>query len=195
MKIITVFLLSVLSSLALAQTETCAYYTRQCPSKFASYNDATRDIDSQVKRKEITELKGAQKVSDLAHSMFPQDALLISIVMQQATMARVLALSNLSQAQKDELDKSAGATYSAALIERFAFLDAAKEAGEQMVRVQNQAAPQQVIYSGGGGAVNDALPTAMFLNKVGNAFATSFGQSLTPPPRICMYGKGTSMCY
>lgn len=196
MKFMTVIGLSWLTFNCFAQSETCAYYTRQCPSKFATYNDATKAIDAQVKRKEITELKGAQQVSDLARQMFPQDALLLSIVMQQATLARVAALSNLSPAQKDDLDKAAAMTYSAALIERFAFLDAAKETGAEMARIQTRAAPQEVVYvNGGNQGLNDAIPTALFLNKVGNTFATSFGQNIMPMTTCNSWGAAGVKCY
>lgn len=179
-----------------AQSVLCDYYNPQCATKYKTYVDGVKTFNELAEEKLITQLAGRKQVLKLAQSMFPKDALLISIANQQVTLATVLATSNLSSKQKEEIEQAASATYSNALAERFAMLDAAKEIGDQAVAARPQSRPApQVVYVEGNSAVNDAIPAAMFLNKIGQAFSNSYNQYLIPMTTCNSWGKGSVTCY
>lgn len=180
---------------AYSQAGLCDYYIRQCPDKFARYNEAAQKIQDRVKSKSLTPIEAGNEIQDLAKAMYPKDGLLMSMTQQQAAMARILDYSTLPVKQREELEKAASKTFSYALEERFALMASIKTASEEIKAERVPAAPTtQVVYVEGNSAVNDAIPAAVFLNKVGQAFSTSYGQYLQPMP-MCSYGRGTVMCY
>lgn len=71
---------------------------------------------------------------------------------------------------------------------------AVKDAEDRRVQEQQRQSPQ-VVYVDRNSAVNDAIPAAMFLNKVGQAFSNSYNQYLIPTTTCNSWGKGTVMCY
>lgn len=181
---------------AYSQAGLCEYYIRQCPDKFARYNETAQKIQDRVKNKSLTPIEAGYEIQALAKSMFPKDGLLMAITQQQATMASILDYSKLPIKQREELEKAASKTFSYALEERFALLASMKTAGEEIRAERVQAAPtSQVVYVEGNSAVNNAIPTAMFLNKVGQAFSNSYNQYLIPTTTCNSWGKGTVMCY
>lgn len=179
-----------------AQSAICDYYSPQCDSKYKTYVDSVKIINGLVEEHLISPRSGRKEVLKLAQSMFPQDSLLISIAEQQYALVNILEQSQLTVQQKDKLEKAAESTYSNALAERFAMLQAAKEIGDERSAARQQAkSASQVVYVDEGYATNNAIPTALFLNKIGQAFSNSYNQYLIPMTTCNSWGKGTVTCY
>ncbi len=175
---------------ALAQSDLCDYYQPQCVKKFDQYTEIAKQLDVQVKNKGLSNLEAAQKAVALSDSLYPKDVLLASINKQNLVMAQFAERHHLSESQMSELDNSATDTFRQALLERFAVMKAAQEVGQFYSQYQ---APQQYQPPQQNPANTAAIAT--LLNGIGKAFTNSFGQSITPPPRICNYYGGTSYCF
>lgn len=193
MKLIIAACLFFSASLTFAQNQTCDFYSRQCPSKFEKYTTATAFINEQIRNREITEQQGTLRILDLTRNMYPKDAMLISIANQLHVTAKILPSANMPQTQKDELEKATHKVFTEVLAERLAMFDMAKELNQKMAAPQANTAAQ-VVYVEPAPLSDVAIPNAVFLNKVGQAFSTSYGQYLQPMP-MCSYGKGSVMCY
>lgn len=183
-------ILGLISTRAFCQSDICDYYLPQCDTKFEQYSKAAKQLDLQVKNKELSNLEAAQKAVALSSSLYPKDVLLGSINNQNLVMAEFALQNQLSEAQMRELDSSATDTFRQAILERFATAKAAQEVGQfysQYQAPQKYQAPQQ-------NPANTAAIATM-LNGIGRAFSNSFGQSITPPPRICNYYGNTSYCF
>lgn len=181
---------AVTSTAALSQNELCDYYIPQCAAKFDQYSKAARQLDVQVKNKELSNLEAAQKAVALSDSLYPKDVLLANINKQNLVMAQFALRNQLSETQMSELNSSTTDTYRQAILERFAAAKAAQEVGQFYSQYQ---APQQYQPSQQNPANTAAMAT--LLNGIGRAFTNSFGQSITPPPRICNYYGSTSYCF
>lgn len=180
----------VTSTAALSQNDLCDYYLPQCAAKFDQYSKAAKQLDVQVKSKELSNLEAAQKAVALSDSLYPKDVLLANINKQNLVIAQFALQNQLSEAQMSELNASTTDTYRQAILERFAAAKAAEEVGQfysQYQVPQQYQAPQQ-------NPANTAAIATM-LNGIGRAFTNSFGQSITPPPRICNYYGSTSYCF
>lgn len=197
MKIIRLLLLTLLTLLgasAYASDSVCDYYVPACKEKFKRYNDATTAITQSVVDKKITTAEAGRKVGQLAQSMYPNDPLLLSIAAQQQAMAEILSGSKLTAQQQKTIEDAAAKTFTRALAERFALFDAMAEISQSQ---QQAAISSQQIAQARAEQAQDArstIATAMFLNGVGRAFSTSWGQSILPTPQICTYYGGTSYC-
>ncbi len=181
---------AVTSTAALSQNDLCDYYLPQCATKFDQYSKAAKQLDVQVKNKELSNLEAAQKAVALSDSLYPKDVLLANINKQNLVTAQFALRYQLSEAQMSELNSSATDTFRQAILERFAAAKAAQEVGQfysQYQATQQYQPPQQ-------NPANTAAIATM-LNGIGRAFTNSFGQSITPPPRICNYYGSTSYCF
>ena len=187
---IFVLIFGLIATPALCQSVICDYYLPQCATKFDQYSKAAKQLDVQVKNKELSNLEAAQKAVALSDSLYPKDGLLANINRQNLVMAQFALRNQLSEAQMSELDSSATDTFRQAILERFATAKAAQEVGEFYSQYQ---APQQYQPPQQNPANTAAIAT--LLNGIGKAFTNSFGQSITPPPRICNYYGGTSYCF
>ena len=178
------------STAALSQNDLCDYYQPQCATKFNQFSKVAKQLDLQVKNKELSNLEAAQKVVALSDSLYPKDVLFASINKQNLVIAQFAERYHLSESQIRELDNSATDTFRQALLERFAVMKAAQEVGQFYSQYQT---PQQYQPPQQNPANTAAIAT--LLNGIGKAFTNSFGQSITPPPRICNYYGGTSYCF
>ncbi|MFZ3038465.1 MULTISPECIES: hypothetical protein [unclassified Polynucleobacter] len=181
---------AVTSTAALSQNDLCDYYLPQCAAKFDQYSKAAKQLDVQVKNRELSKLEAAQKAIALSDSLYPRDGLLANINRQNLVMAQFAQRNQLSDDQMSGLDSSATDTFRQAILERFAAAKAAQEVGQfysQYQATQQYQPPQQ-------NPANTAAIATM-LNGIGKAFTNSFGQSITPPPRICNYYGSTSYCF
>lgn len=183
----------VLGSSAWANSSPCDYYLPVCADKFARYNEEAKQITIDAQAKRITDEQAGKRIVALAQSMYPEDSLLASITAQQAALAEVLSRSNMSAKDKTALEDAAARTFSQALEFRKVLVNVAIAQEQALVgRASSQAA--QVSAAQTESAVNTAS-MAYLLNGIGKAFSNSFGQSITPPPRICSYYGNTSFCY
>jgi len=183
-------ILGLISTRVFCQSDICDYYLPQCAAKFDQYSKTVKQLDLQVKNKELSNLEAAQKAVALSDSLYPKDVLLGSINKQNLIMVQFALRNQLSEAQMSELDSSATDTFRQAILERFAAAKAAQQVGQfysQYQAPQEYQAPQQ-------NPANTAAIATM-LNGIGRAFSNSFGQSITPPPRICNYYGNTSYCF
>lgn len=185
-----VLIFGLISTPAFCQSDICDYYLPQCATKFDQYSKAAKQLDAHVKNKELSNLEAAQKAVALSDSVYPKDALLANINRQNLVMTQFARRNQLSDDQMSELDSSATDTFRQAILERFAAAKAAQEVGQfysQYQATQQYQPPQQ-------NPANTAAIATM-LNGISKAFTNSFGQSITPPPRICNYYGSTSYCF
>lgn len=193
---ILALLLGLIWTPAFCQSDVCDYYLPQCATKFDQYNKATKQLDTQVQTKELSNLEAAQKAVALSNTLYPRDVLLANINKLNLAMAQFALRNRLSESQMHELDVFATDTVHQAIAERFAAMKAAQEVGQlysQYQAPQPYQTPQQSLEPQQNPANVAAIAT--LLNGIGKAFSNSFGQSILPPPRICSYYGNTSYCY
>lgn len=177
---------------AYAADSVCDYYVPACKDKYTRYNTETAIITQEAAAKKITTPEAGKRVAQIARSMYPNDPLLISITEQQQAMAEILG--KLPVQQQKTLEDAAAKTFARALKERFVLFDTMAEMSGQQQANQQAAAQYQQSSDAQANNARSTIATAMFLNGVGRAFATSWGQSILPTPQICTYYGGTSYC-
>lgn len=174
----------------------CEYYSPHCPAKYNAYNDGVIAIRKLQTEKLLSQAEASKRRIQLVKDSYPQDGLLLAFVSQQVGMDKILSESKLSYQQKEDLEQALANSFTYAIADRTVAIQAAIELGSE--RVASKAAPQtspQVVYVEGNNAVNNAIPTAMFLNKVGQAFSTSYNQYLIPMTTCNSWGQGMVTCY
>lgn len=193
-RLLLLTLFALLGTSAYASDSICDYYVPACKEKFKRYNDGAAAITQAVADKKLTQAEGGKRVADLARSLYPNDPLILAITAQQQAMAEIFSKSTMTTQQQKVLEEAASKTFNRALQERFTLFDtmAEMEQGQQRMAAQ-QAQAQQVAVEQAQN-VRATVATSYFLNRVGQAFATSYGQSLLPTPQICTYYGGTSYC-
>lgn len=189
--------LASLSASVLADS-ICDYYTSACKEKLVRYDNATKQIDEEVKAKKITEVEAARRVVALAKDMYPEDALMASITAQQAALAEAFSRSKMSEKDKSALELTTSETFIRALAMRTALFNVANQQEQALNQYANQAQQAQQAYNvqeSQDQSARNTIATSYLLNGIGRAFSSSFGQSILPPPQICNYYGGTRYCY
>lgn len=175
---------ALISAPVFAQGWQCDYYIPQCPDKLKEFDKAAMEIAKPSSGREPTLIDASEKFIVLVQKMYPKDKTLNDMAKQRYVLAKFSAASNLSKDEKINLIEVNSTLLQDIINDRFemanAFMDADREYQKQ----------QQSRSSAGNTAA-----VATMLNGIGKAFTNSFGQSLTPPPRICNYYSGTSYCF
>lgn len=196
MKIRIFFLALILSTSAFADDSVCIYYLPACKAEYARYNDGAKAITQDVTAKKITVQEGGKRIVALAQALYPEDGLILMIAAQQQVIADLSG--KITPAQQKALEESAAKVFKRSLDERFVLFDAMSQVSDQqqkaVVQAQQNAAAQAYAQANQAQDVRSTIATSYFLNRVGQAFATSWGQSLLPTPQICTYYGGTSYC-
>ena len=68
-----VLIFGLISTPAFCQSDICDYYLPQCATKFDQYSKAAKQLDVQVKNKELSNLEAAQKAISLSDSLYPRE--------------------------------------------------------------------------------------------------------------------------
>lgn len=197
MRTIRLFFLAIVTlagASAYASDYGCEYYAPTCKAKFTRYNTETAAITQAAADKKITMVEAGKRVAQLAQSMYPDDYLILSIAAQQQAMAEIFSTSKLTADQQKRIEDASAKTFNRAIAERFALIGAMEENArtyQQAINSSQQYAQARVEQDN---SARSTIATAMFLNGVGRAFSSSFGQSILPTPQICTYYGGTSYC-
>lgn len=143
-----------------------------------------------------TPSEGAREIFALSKLYFPNDKLTQSYYQSLVLYSERLEKKLITEKEFESLGKASlddyGSAISARTIETAkAQFQAALENDRRQRGQYNSEMPMQQQYTN---PANTAA-TATMLNGIGKAFNNSFGQSITPPPRICNYYGGTSYCF
>lgn len=196
MKTVISFVLTFFALTCGAQEILCDYYSPQCQSKYKAYNEGAQAIQKQLAQGIMTGPVAAVKRIELVNTLYPKDGLLMTIAKQQAAMDKVFSESKLTFQQKEDITQAAATTFQYAMAERSAMIKAAAEAGNERTAARSrQQSDRQVVYVDNDYEPSNVIPTAMFLNKVGQAFSSSYNQYLIPMTTCNSWGKGTVTCY
>ena len=167
-----------------AQEWQCDYYLPQCPDKARQYEKESNAVSTQIMDLKITFLEGTKKYIEISERMHPNDKVLNDMSKQTGTLAEFVVNSNASPEAMLKMLKLNSDLQGAFIKERF-------EMANAFTDVRNDIQRQQQSRTSAG----NTAAIATLLNGIGKAFTNSFGQSITPPPRICNYYGGTSYCF
>ncbi|MBU3592031.1 hypothetical protein ICN11_08380 [Polynucleobacter sp. 78F-HAINBA] len=153
-------------------------------------------IADKVEAGEKSQSEGAKEIFSLSKSYFPNDKLIQSFYQSLLLHSERLEKKLITQKEFDSLGQASLADYKSAISART--IESAK--AQFQAALENDR-PQRGQYTGEmlmqqeyTNPANTAAIATM-LNGIGRAFTNSFGQSITPPPRICNYYGGTSYCF
>lgn len=172
------------SAPAIAEEWQCDYYLPQCPDKVKAFDKAAMDIAKPSSGQEPTLIDASEKFIVLVQKMYPKDKTLNDMAKQRYVLAKFSAASNLSKDEKINLIEVNSALLQDIITDRFQMANAFIEADKEYLR-------QQQSRSSAG----NTAAVATMISGIGRAFNNSFGQSITPPPRVCNYYGGSSYCF
>lgn len=162
-------------------------FAQQYPGEYDLFRKEELRIDAQRSAKTISRTGMLNEKLAAAKTYMPNDRI------TQAYYTSLIEYSEQFDNQK--ISKQELEILMAARGERFlAALKDSSDAADRREQEQQRQSPQ-VVYVDRNSAVNDALPTAMFLNKVGQAFSNSYNQYLIPMTTCNSWGPGTVTCY
>lgn len=163
----------------------------------ASYSQSGEDlfekeserIMAQANAKKISRTMAMKEILAAAKTYIPNDKITKDFLESQVDYSEQLDKKKISEKEWMTLKNARVERYEAAIIDREESKARAQRQADlendRMRQAQAAAAQQQ----------RNTAATAYLLNGVGNAANTSFGQSLTPPVKVCNYYGGTRYCY
>lgn len=160
-------------------------FAQNTPSEYALFKQEESRIDEQRRSRTITRTEMLKEKLAAAKTYMPNDRVTQAYLTSLVEYSEQLDTQKISKKEFDALAAARGERFLAAVKDL-------QQAEDRLAQTQQES--PQVVYVQGNSAVNDAIPAAVFLNKVGQAFSTSYGQYLQPMP-MCSYGRGTVMCY
>ena len=161
-------------------------YAQNTPSEYAPFRQEELRIDAQRAAKSISRTVMLKEKLAAAKTFMPNDRITQAYYTSLIEYSEQLDNQKISRQEFDTLAAARGERFLAALKD-------SSDAAERLAQEQQGQSPQ-VVYVESGPLKNDVIPNAVFLNKIGQAFSTSYGQYLQPMP-MCSYGNGTVMCY
>lgn len=161
-------------------------FAQQYPGEYDLFRKEELRIDAQRSAKTISRTGMLKEKLAAAKTYMPNDRI------SQAYYTSLIEYSE----QLDDQKISQKEYYALAQARGERFLAALKDSNDAEDRLQSQQRQgPQVVYVEGNNSLNDAIPPAMFLNKVGQAFSNSYNQYLIPMTTCNSWGPGTVTCY
>ena len=179
--------------LACAALFSFSAYSQNTPQEFSLFNKEEDRIIEQQQANKISRTMALKETLVAAKTYMPNDRITRDYLSSLINYSEQLDKKKITQKEYENLRELRRERYEAANADRNeadsrAFRQAELE-NDRMRQAQasaNADASQQY---------RNTAATATMLNGIGRAFNNSFGQSITPPPRICNYYGGTSYCF
>ncbi|OYY54249.1 MAG: hypothetical protein B7Y55_08560 [Polynucleobacter sp. 35-46-207] len=172
------------SAPAMSQSWACDYYLPQCPDKVQQYDKEYGDIQSKVQSGKMTMPEAAKQAMALTEKMYPKDKSLNDMSKQQYALIQFAKESNANTEDKLSLIRMNAELLDTLIKDRFQMANAFIEADREYQKQQQSRS-----------STGNTAAVATMLSGIGRAFNNSFGQSITPPPRVCNYYGGSSYCF
>lgn len=203
MRKLLVVLLALAAPVVFADESLCNYYQPMCASKKAAFDNDLKRINDSANNKKISVTAAIKESASLISKTYPEDPLMVATARQLNDIASL----SVGQDQKEKLADGAFAITAQAYSDRRDLMLLAQSADKKppknssmdaYVRTANAMASERAQYE----ADNDpmepmrrAVALSALFSGIGKAFATSWGQSITPPSTICNTYGGTMYCY
>lgn len=161
-------------------------FAQNTPSEYDLFRKEELRIEAQRSEKKISLTVMLKEKLAAAKTYMPNDRISQAYYMSLIEYSEQFDNKKISKQEFDALAEARGKRFMAAIKD--------VNDAEDRLQAQQRQGPQ-VVYVEGNNSLNDAIPPAMFLNKVGQAFSNSYNQYLIPTTTCNSWGKGTVMCY
>lgn len=180
----------------------CDFYQPTCSSKKNALDNGLADINKRIEKKQVSVTGGIREASALISKEYPNDPLMLALSSQLTNIAD----QKLAEDKKESLADGAFLIVSTAYQDRKELIQLAQSKPEKpknssmdaYVRTANAMASERAQYEVDSDPMEPmrrAVALSALFSGIGKAFATSWGQSITPPSTICNTYGGTMYCY
>ncbi len=180
----------------------CDFYQPTCQQKKERLDTRLSEINASVTGHKISATAGIREASAAIASAYPNDPLMTALSSQLTRIAD----QKLPDSHKESLADGAFLIVATAYQDRKELIQLSqsqikKPKGSSMdayVNTANAMAAERAQYEVDNDPMEPmrrAVAVSALLSGIGKAFATSWGQSITPPSTICNTYGGTMYCY
>lgn len=191
-----------LASFSAISDELCDFYQPTCAEKKNSLDAGLAKINTRIEKKQVSVTAGINEASSLISGTYPNDPLMLALSSQLSN----IAAQKIPESKKESLADGAFLIVSTAYQDRKELIQLAQSNTKPAkvspsVAYQRAAmamASEQQAYAEDNDPTEPlrrAVAVSALLKGIGKAFATSWGQSITPPSTICNGYGGTMYCY